>query len=1590
MSLIVDNKYRLISQLGVGGYSEVYLAEGEDGTRFAIKLLKASEDSEKNNTVIEGFKNEFSILKELKHPNIASILDFGFDTENSRYYFTTELVEGQNIFDRTKESSPDEVLQFFLQLLRALEYLHSYHIYHFDIKAGNCLTLSGNKPVVKLIDFGLSCLNPKGKIIGTPNYMAPEIVMKEGADGRADIYSLGVLWYYCLARINPFRGIDMRETLDNQLHKQLPPISRYNPEVPEYLDTILGRMLQKNPADRYTTAASVIRDLSLFAGIPFPKETKETLLAYIPDEGRFVGRTSERARLSNIISSMLDGSLPFGLVIVNGSAGCGKSRLIKEMKYEAQLKLINTRTLPINDTTQTEDAIKQLSKDWSSLEKPEIVFMDPADLSLSDEDTLKILLSVILKHQTNAPASPATLVVGLRSEISAVGALRPLANLEIRLSDFTEDELDEYLKTLTGLDHPPRGMLQFIHSCTGGNPLLTTELVRNLIQNGRLFDRSGRWSEMSIADLSLDVSHVSLDQRPSQILLSSFKQQTADTRTVAETLAIFRRSTTITELESIIETHDLQSSLLDLIRAGIIIRGEGYTFAFRNPLLMEAVYNDIPRDVRESLHQRIADHLLKNPTTEEERLHHLSRTSDPKIAFEALCQLAQRHLESGRGLLAAECLEFAATIPCPHNDIEISELHLKLGEAYLIARHYAEALEHFDRSEASITSETKDTDVADLKIDSLIRIGGTYLKMEELGRARRSLSAAKNLLKETAESDIRRLIVTNLEAAILAGEGALDDAAQTYREARSEWKALAPSAQKLVTNNDLAGILLRMNRLDEARVILNEDLSMALERCDDLARARALYQLSQYFVAMQNLERAVETLRECAAICQEIHDFEFLLRVFNELGNAYLQSNDLDEAWNAYLRALSLTEQIADLKRHAAISVNLAIIANTLGRFDEGRQYLLPAISFLRKLDEKTMIDWQTLARGLIELADIARHQERKGEHRQAIDEVHEIIETQHFDTQWHTWLEEVGGERFTPDHEETDMELKYATLLAINRDLHSHDSMADILKAVLSHAVALSNADAGVLWVPQERQGWTDAASLGPNQTIEELKATPPPPDMLFGEISITEQTGYLTLLIRGRSGISGVLYLKATSLTEQQIRFMNVFAEQAAIAIDRGHQIDQLAEESVSIHSKIDEMSSQLKRYQEIVESSTSSASIQTGRAGYEAIIGKSHAITECLRMLDKVTDTDLGVYIYGESGTGKELVAKALHYNSSRKNRPFVVINCGAIPSTLIESELFGYRAGAFTGATRDKPGLIEQAEGGTLFLDEIAEMDASLQVKLLRAIQEKEVMRLGDTKSIKYDLRFICASNKDLLQMTKENKFREDLYWRICQIRVNLPPLRERKEDLPLLIKAFLKKAAPGKDLKLAPPLLKRIFEYDWPGNIRELESLIAVLSVLAEKETIDLDVVPRDNPISKLSVPPFGSQETRRSAHTQTGHITIDELNKYDPSHSWWDYERVIFAKAYEACHFNAREAAKMLNVSAATMYKKVSEDKLQDSSNPLYKNVFRYTLGKKLKEYIPEIFTAALKAHEMKPGRAISALGISPGYFYKILKKARV
>jgi len=313
---------------------------------------------------------------------------------------------------------------------------------------------------------------------------------------------------------------------------------------------------------------------------------------------------------------------------------------------------------------------------------------------------------------------------------------------------------------------------------------------------------------------------------------------------------------------------------------------------------------------------------------------------------------------------------------------------------------------------------------------------------------------------------------------------------------------------------------------------------------------------------------------------------------------------------------------------------------------------------------------------------------------------------------------------------------------------------------------------------------------------------------------------------------------------------------------------------------------------------------------------IIGNSAGIQNVLRLISRLKDTRTPVLISGESGTGKELVARALHFRGTMANRPFVAVDCGSLVPTLIESELFGYEKGAFTGAMRSKQGLLQSADTGTIFLDEVGELPLEMQAKILRFLQEKEVRPVGSNQKVKVDVRIMAATNRDLDAEYKKGTFRKDLYFRLNVVTISLPPLRERRSDIPILAAFFLERLAPERGVQLSSSAMKALLEYDWPGNVRELENCLERAVALGDQRILEVNDLPP------------------AIAHAEVHAESLDAQEPFTRATDLEDIERATIERVFSQVKGDKALAGRMLGISRATLYRKLKRYNIGGHEEP--------------------------------------------------------
>ncbi len=525
----------------------------------------------------------------------------------------------------------------------------------------------------------------------------------------------------------------------------------------------------------------------------------------------------------------------------------------------------------------------------------------------------------------------------------------------------------------------------------------------------------------------------------------------------------------------------------------------------------------------------------------------------------------------------------------------------------------------------------------------------------------------------------------------------------------------------------------------------------------------------------------------------------------------------------------------------------------------------------------------------------------------------------------------------------------KLYLLLEINKALNSEHNQKKLLELIMDSVIEMAKAERGFLIL---KEGPSLAIKVARNfdredvrrpefkvshSVAEEVLRTGKPilsADALndpalpaAGSVADLKLRSLLCIPFRVRDQVIGCVYIDNRFETglfrDADLPVLQGFADQAALAIENARLFEENVarqEELKRTHDEIERLNDQLKakvekQYEELAKVKQDLHATRKDVAlkhDFSQIIGKSRAMQDVFQLLDRVIDTDEPVFVHGESGTGKELVARAIHFNSPRaKGGKFVSENCSAIPDTLLESELFGHEKGSFTGAVAQKIGLFELAHRGTLFLDEIGDMSVDMQKKLLRAIQEGEIRRVGGKDVIQVDVRLISASNKDLSDLIKTGAFREDLFYRLCVVKITLPPLRARKEDIPLLVEHFLERIArdagqPAR--KVDEVAFWYLQNYAWPGNVRELDNEIRRAVALSDGE-ITVDTLKEEVRSQELFKPVMRLPE---------GSALKDVVKQ-----AVEDVERRLISKVLEECGWKKTDAARALGVSRPTLDAKI-------------------------------------------------------------------
>lgn len=947
-SNIIDSRYHLIHKLGEGLFGEVYLVY--DNERYwALKLLKGKLQNLEHDESLAIFKKEFLLLKELRHPGIALIGDFGLDRDLGRYYYTSQYVAGSDFWEASTEMGYLQIEELFVQILRALQYLHQYGIVHGDLKPENILVETGSETrQIKLIDFGVAVFKEPGKIMGSPTYIAPEIFSGAAPTPATDLYAIGVVLYTVLARYNPFRGNELRETVERQKTLVPPAIYKVNPNVPVYIQHILDRLLDKNPSTRYAHAASVIQDLNFISGKNYAIETETSRHSYIPLETKLVGREAEMTCFKRHFDDVFKKGTAdtTRLLVISGAPGMGKSRLLSEFKTYAQVNEIPVEV-------------------WEEI--------SPVDISTSKliliPDLLHVPESVLLDALRQAMGKP-VLMIGEAREWTAILP----ATEQLVLSPFTHDEtlalLDEVFRGISLTEDFVRTMITY----TQGNPLYIQEIVRKLVDEAWRVDPSGRFDEETMAHLVAYLRKTDVPGNLSELLLERLKK--LEDLELFTVLALLDRPTPASDLMEVIKDEHLPHRLLELSVQGWVTRSaETGMWSIPNPLLAKQALAKMPGAARADLEEKIGMMLARKDETDPKALYYLSHSLNIDIARQAAEGAYRYYWEREDFAFANQFLDRLLEL-CGELPLEqILAFKLTKSDCLSALRQFEDAITLLHQCLDEITALSLSEASLKQRMECLKKLGSIYLKIGRLSEAADAYQSGLTLASILKHGVVYKLYFENAKAHVRIQEGQLEAALRIFQGTWSEWQGLPAQEQSEVLNHDLGRTLYLLGRYREAIDQLQQEL-VCYERAKHFFfEARTHYHLADTYLGLQEWDRAVYHYEAGIEIAKAHRASELLIRLYNGLGNMYQLRQEVDKSIAAYERALRYTRKIQENPAMAGVLTNLGILYHRTGKTHDAFTHLTCSIHLIQQLPSRRAYELHCLARCHLELGDYYIHQ---------------------------------------------------------------------------------------------------------------------------------------------------------------------------------------------------------------------------------------------------------------------------------------------------------------------------------------------------------------------------------------------------------------------------------------------------------------------------------------------------------------------------------------------------------------------------------------------------------------------------------------
>ena len=1501
---LIANRYRVIDSLGSGGAAAVFKVEDRDNGD--IRALKRIDPIRTSEDELERFHREFRLLGRLEHAHIVRVHDTG--TDGTLPFFTMDFVEGQTLEQAL--TRPDEglaltlrsdltvLIDFIAQICDALSTIHGGSGVHRDLKPSNLMLPPNGDPLhVTVLDLGTARFRDNvaaahttsGQMLGTVHYMAPEQVRGTGIDGRADLYALGCILYEILTGRRPFHG-DSAVNVAMQHLQEIPvPPRVHNLDIPHHLQLAILRLLEKAPDDRYRSAEDLILDLRN------PETAQPTALA-LPEvpalmlTPRFLGRRVSVGKARHLISEVQTGK---GVVLaIGGEPGVGKTRFLEEVCADA--RVMGLRTLngvcyhdnasPFGAVVEAlrggfgdtglwnwsdledrrllsrilpelaDDAVRAVPEEFQRADRAAIIeavvrllkgatttgplLMCLDDVQWADEPTLA-LIEALTKEMGSLPLM---LLVGHRPLDSDDLPKWMLAAERIEMAPLDRESTEELIASVTGSAESDEDLVSEVFNVSGGNPFSTIEAVRALEERGVLRWKRNQWHYRGIGG--------ELPERIEWLIRQRVDRLTPSRRRILELAAILDRPFNFEWLLAcdLGDEDSLHAESGWLISHNFLRRPTDDTYGLFHALIGESVHGSLPDSQRQSLHREVANalaarHDASSADQYEEIANHYRAAGDDLAALPFL-------VDAGNALLRACEYERAGSVLLAAYDISNlrgaqPDTAVKAASAYLsylkvsasspdnlldvvdtveskfanepglaeVLVHRAKAWSALGRaSEAeSLLAELADSTQArqDPRVHLRVRVEIISIQMRQSRDATSDIRAAKKLCSGIGDP-FHAAYLQFLEGHLLLVSGQAKEALDLMKQARQGFQDVSHLGLVQSSARAICEINLHQMRLDDAerelRKLIQEDTS-PVERFDrngDLAAI--LSEAGQLSAAKDLFRRCLQTEPELVGkqkkASTRLRYAECLLRLGDHEGSSR-NPIGIDTAKTALFHSVS--GQLAQHENRLASAREELDRACRLAK----EQSSLRVGKYLRLLSDIER------KRGDIQAAN--RHLEQAVTFYLSIGAEEGFVaklQKELSEMKEQTSLGAAGPPPASPEQELLSFSLQRikdvagaerALVMTLSDEgkngqavliSRSEDSLVDISDNIVRKTIEQGST---LLAEDAREDGRFSESKSIIDHDIRSVVCVPffDPGGKAFGAVYVDHK---------------GVAYF-----SEERVRLIETIAAFISLAIQK-------------------------ERDRRLLESSVDRLSTSK----LDGVVGEDKKMQAVYTLVEKIADASIPVLLTGETGTGKGMIAKAIHEASPRRDHPYISLNCGAISRDLLESELFGHRKGAFTGADDDRPGLFEAAGHGTLFLDELGEAPGDVQVRLLQAIEDKQIRRVGENEPRRVNARIIAASNVDVEAQVQRGAFREDLYYRLKGMPIHMPPLRERREDIPVLADHFLKLGNKEQDKTIAgiaPEVMAAYEAYDWPGNVRELQHEINRSIILSDSnDRIELDVV----------------------------------------------------------------------------------------------------------------------------------------------------